>query len=71
MSEDGYPWAVVEPAPDPRDKRIAELERALSDMTLMRDILLSQLKGEGIDPLVRANMVHVTTTTTGPGYSKE
>jgi hypothetical protein len=24
-----YPWAQVEPAPDPRDKRISELEAAL------------------------------------------
>ena len=71
MSEDGYPWAVVEPSPDPRDKRIAELERKLSDMTLIRDILLSQLKSEGIEPLVRVNMVYETTTTTGPGYSEE
>jgi hypothetical protein len=34
-------------------ERIAELDEALSNMTLMRDILLHQLKGEGIEPLVR------------------
>ena len=34
-------------------ERIARLEQELSDMTLMRDMLLSQLQSIGIDPVVR------------------
>jgi hypothetical protein len=34
-------------------ERIAELYSALSDMTLMRDMLVHQLESMGIDPVVR------------------
>lgn len=35
------------------ENEVKQLRRALSDMTLMRNILLAQIESEGIDPAVR------------------